>query len=71
MIAIALAATAGLVYLYTDPRHFRRRLIQRLWYLISKRDLSEAQLEREIVAERKSFFCFLHSLLTRLGLLFI
>ncbi|ORY92350.1 Alpha/Beta hydrolase protein [Syncephalastrum racemosum] len=51
VIAIALATTAGLFYLYTDPRHFRRRLIQRLWYLISKRDLSEAQLEREIIAE--------------------
>lgn len=52
-IAFTLATLACTFYLYRDPRHLKRRLLQRLCYLITKRDLNEAHLERALLAERK------------------
>lgn len=52
-LVVAIAAFAGSYYVYKDPRHYRRRLLSRLWFLICKRDLAEAKLERELLKERK------------------
>ncbi|KAJ8658722.1 hypothetical protein O0I10_005446 [Lichtheimia ornata] len=50
-LIVTIAAFAGSYYVYKDPRHYRRRLLSRLWFLICKRDLAEAKLERELLKE--------------------
>ena len=55
-LAVSLATVAGAFYLYKDPRHCRRRFLSRLWFILCKRDLSEAHLERQLIKERKVFF---------------
>ncbi|KAI8143173.1 Alpha/Beta hydrolase protein [Fennellomyces sp. T-0311] len=50
-VALSIAALAGAVYLYKDPRHCRRRFLTRLWFIICKRDLAEAKFERELMQE--------------------
>lgn len=55
-LIVTIAAFAGSYYVYKDPRHYRRRLLSRLWFLICKRDLAEAKLERELLRERKYYY---------------
>ncbi|KAI9268916.1 Alpha/Beta hydrolase protein [Phascolomyces articulosus] len=50
-IAVSLATVAGAIYLYQDPRHCRRRFLSRLWFILCKRDLAEAKLERQLIKE--------------------
>lgn len=53
IVALSAVAAASILYLYSDPCQFRRRMLERLWFLISKRNIEEIELERELIEERK------------------